>query len=129
VHAREKLLAHQSAGTPLTARKRVQATERFKARQIPGPKPYYATKEWPSLWFEPMEVWEVRALLWMLAAHVMLTCQHRPARGLEPLPAMVMHARPVHVSSPELIACRSCRGSHCMQKRSEEGARRSGART
>lgn len=41
----------------------VQATERFKERQIPGPKPYYATKEWPSLWFEPVEVWEARALL------------------------------------------------------------------
>ena len=38
-----------------------QATERFKKRQIPGPKPYYSTNEWPSLWFEPTEVWEVRA--------------------------------------------------------------------
>ncbi len=46
----------------------MQATERFKERQIPGPKPYYATKEWPSLWFEPMEVWEVRALLPALMA-------------------------------------------------------------
>ena len=36
----------------------MQATERFKKRQIPGPKPYYATNEWPSLWFEPEEVWE-----------------------------------------------------------------------
>jgi len=107
----------------------VQATERFKARQIPGPKPYYATKEWPSLWFEPIEVWEVRALLWMLAAHAMLTCQHCPAHRVESTESTVVHTQPVHVSSPELIACRSRRGSHCMQKRSEEGARRSGART
>ena len=113
----------------------MQATERFKARQIPGPKPYYATKEWPSLWFEPMEVWEVRALLWMLAAHALLTCQPRPARGLEPQPATVLHARsvhvcrPVHACRPEVAACESCREPHCLHKRSGEGARRSGART
>jgi DNA ligase-1 len=36
------------------------ATARLGATAIPGPKPYYATGERPSVWFEPTEVWEVR---------------------------------------------------------------------
>ena len=33
-----------------------QATERFAARRIPGPKPYYSTNERCAVWFEPTEV-------------------------------------------------------------------------
>lgn len=57
---RQRLSRRGGADTPCDLSG--QATERFKKRQIPGPKPYYSTHEWPSLWFEPTEVWEVRAL-------------------------------------------------------------------
>ena len=35
-------------------------TVRLKQNIIPGPKPYYNTKEMPPMWLEPTEVWEIR---------------------------------------------------------------------
>lgn len=32
------------------------ATERFKARVLPGPRPYYRTAETPDVWFSAEEV-------------------------------------------------------------------------
>ncbi|GAB4816048.1 hypothetical protein N2152v2_003094 [Parachlorella kessleri] len=37
-----------------------EATARLKERILPGPKPYYRTNEVPDVWFEPLEVWEIR---------------------------------------------------------------------
>lgn len=32
----------------------------MRARQLPGPKPYYVTAEQPDMWFDAGEVWEIR---------------------------------------------------------------------
>ncbi len=53
-----------------------QATERFRAQRIPGPKPYYSTNERCSVWFEPTEVWELRG------ADLTLSAVHKAAFGL-----------------------------------------------
>jgi ATP-dependent DNA ligase len=53
-----------------------QATERFKAQRIPGPKPYYSTNERCTVWFEPTEVWELRG------ADLTLSNVHRAAFGV-----------------------------------------------
>ena len=53
-----------------------QATERFQARRIPGPKPYYSTNERCAVWFEPAEVWELRG------ADLTLSAVHKAAHGL-----------------------------------------------
>lgn len=38
----------------------LQASARMRARQLPGPKPYYVTAEQPDMWFDAAEVWEIR---------------------------------------------------------------------
>lgn len=43
-----------------------------------GPKPYYNTGEWPDVWFEPTEVWELRG------ADLTLSPVHRAAIGHVP---------------------------------------------
>jgi DNA ligase-1 len=51
------------------------ATQRLSAHIIQGPKPYYDTGEAPSVWFEPVEVWEVRG------ADLSISPVHRAAQG------------------------------------------------
>jgi len=51
------------------------ATERLGATAIAAAKPYYATGESPSFWFEPTEVWEIRG------ADLQLSPVHRAAAG------------------------------------------------
>jgi DNA ligase-1 len=51
------------------------ATARLGATAIPAPKPYYATGERPSVWFEPTEVWEVRG------AELSISPVHKAAVG------------------------------------------------
>lgn len=52
----------------------LQATERL-TQTICERKPYYNTGEWPSVWFEPGEVWEIRG------ADLTISPVHRAAVG------------------------------------------------
>lgn len=61
----------------------LQATARFKAQQLPGPKAYYVTAESPSVWFEPTEVWEIRgADLTISPVHKAAVGHLHPDRGV-----------------------------------------------
>jgi len=54
----------------------IDATERLGRQQrIDAPKPYYVTAETCSVWFEPMEVWEIRG------ADLTISPVHKAARG------------------------------------------------
>ncbi|KAK9840432.1 hypothetical protein WJX74_009841 [Apatococcus lobatus] len=60
-----------------------EATAKFKAQQLPGPKAYYVTAESPSVWFEPTEVWEIRgADLTISPVHKAAVGHLHPDRGV-----------------------------------------------
>lgn len=52
------------------------AKERFSSKHLlPGPKPYYNTGESPNVWFDAVEVWEIRG------ADITLSPVHKAAVG------------------------------------------------
>lgn len=60
-----------------------QATERLGVKRIPTRKPYYVTGENPDVWFEPLEVWELRgADLTVSPVHKAAVGRLHPDRGI-----------------------------------------------